>query len=152
MKYMILITAAMLFGSWAVAQTAEEMMAEHMANRKVSLLDATQEDGTHFKFEATAQVVAKTPEWDGNGEPPLALTKAVSLATENLKKKYPAFAQFELRAVGLTRIYNGNIKNRWYYHLDFNAKARVNETDATKSMTVILFLDGIIVQPRVATE
>src|ERR1035437_9553482 len=74
MKKMILIATSVILASWAIAQTTEEMMAEHIASRKVILLEVTQEDGTHLKYETTEKAVSKTPEWDGTAEPPKKVT------------------------------------------------------------------------------
>ena len=120
----------------------------------------TSDDGTRTYLAVTADQIAKSPRWDGNGEPPLTLTRAVVLARAHLKKKHPQHDTFPLTGGSFTLIQSDEKPNRWFYSLDFKIKThvtpdppsdaslRITEVWKSESFSVNLMMDGTILSSQ----
>lgn len=152
MRKLVAVFAWLVATATSFAQPNDQLWQNYMADRDVVLLDATQEDGSRLRYTARADTISNTPPWDGKGEPPFSFSKAVALAAEYLTQKYPGFSRFELQRVGLTRIHNADIANRWFFHIVFSGNTRVNNVDVSKPMNVIMLLNGTIVESKVVNK
>ena len=137
--------------SMSYAQTPEDITAEQLANRIIYLIGINQSDGPNLVYEATVETIRNSPKWDGIGEPPLGIAKATDAAIKYFIPIYPD-AQYEVDAVMLQRIPSINTINCWFYKIDIRYTIIINGVITPKSTSVMMLLDGNIIEPRISNE
>ena len=137
--------------SMSYAQTNEDMTSAQMANRIIYLIGINQSDESNLVYEATVDTIRNSPNWGGIGEPPLGIAKATDAAIKYFIPKYPD-AQYDVDAVMLQRIPSINTINRWFYKIDIRYAVKINGVITPKSTSVIMLLDGNIIEPRISNE
>ena len=91
--------------------------------------------------------ISSSPPWTPEaGEPPLALSKAVQLATEWAKKEYKRFDGVQVRSINVTAYGCPAPKDRWYYTVHF---APIMDTIPllVPGYFVAVLMDGTIIGP-----
>ena len=117
------------------------------ASEEVHLGEHTDSDGIKSKYAVAESVVVKTPEWTGTTDnPPLQISKAVSIAKEWVKKKNPKLDDFQVSKLSIQRIGCSSIKNRWYYEIDFQGILDGRTLFGPDFMAKIL-MNGTIIEP-----
>lgn len=133
-------------------------------------------DGTQKYYAISAEHLAQSPTWDGNGEVPLDLNKATLIAREHLTKQHPEHKLFPLSSGRIFPIDNKVHANRWCYALEFRFatktsqqidsavlstvkinnqaldlpdKLPIERTECT-TLQVFIMLDGSIIQAKTA--
>jgi hypothetical protein len=77
-------------------------------------------DGAKLGLFMSPAQMSNSPAWTPEtGEPPLAVSKAVQLATEWAKKEYKRFDGVQARAINLGLYPCPTPKDRWYYTVHF---------------------------------
>jgi hypothetical protein len=80
----------------------------------------TKADGSKFGLFISPAQIANSPAWTPEtGDPPLAVSKAVQLATEWAKKEYKRFDGVQARGINLGTYGCAAPKDRWYYTVHF---------------------------------
>lgn len=109
---------------------------------------------SHTKYTwplSWAQLEA-SPSWSpSSGAPPLAIEKAVALATRWIREKNPRFDDFKPTRITFqrtSRSENGHSFRRWYYTIDFEPVMNEEALYGGTYVAVVLF-DGTVVEPRV---
>lgn len=151
MKLINVLYMVALATSMSYAQTTEDMTAMQMANRIINLININQSNEAIMVYEATVETIRNSPDWGGIGEPPLGIAKATDAAIKYFIPKYPD-AQYDVDAVMLQRIFSINTLNRWFYKIDIRYAIRINGVVTPKSSSVIMLLDGNIIEPRIRNE
>ncbi len=109
----------------------------------------TDMNGVQTLFCASYDSVMKTPEWDGKSDtPPLKLSEAMTIGQSWLKKENPKFEDFQIREISISRVGNSEIKDRWYYSLDFQAIVG-GRTLYGSPFNAVILMDGTLVEPRI---
>lgn len=107
-------------------------------------------NGVRTLFCASNDSIMKTPEWDGNTDnPPLKISEALAIGQKWLKKSNPKIDDFQVRNISITRVGNSDIKNRWYYSLDFQAVID-GRTLFGSPFNVVILMDGAVVEPKIS--
>lgn len=135
------VVIALLLGSLNVLGTHKVL--------GLSLLEHTDIDGVKYVYQVEEEIVEATPAWDGkSNELPLSFGKAVTIATNWVTPKVKNNAVLEVQRLSLSRIHARGIKDKWYYHIDIDAKYKDTRFSKMSYMVVIL-LDGTIVEPEI---
>jgi hypothetical protein len=121
--------------------------AQSAAVEKVNLTTYVDENGKTTEYLTTQNVLEKCPEWTLDKEPPLPIQKAVKIAEEHIKVKYPQFTSFKIIHIALSPVYNSKYRNRWYYDISVQAVANLGGVSASSHFNVIVLMDGTIVEP-----
>ena len=112
----------------------------------VTLSEYMQEDGTSLKSTIPLDTFLNTPEWNGQGAPPLSLVKAVDIAAICAKERYPQFSSFELCKVDLSNQSTDDLQaKRWVYHCSFFASGGTNSIQPGELADVYVLMDGTAV-------
>ena len=168
----LLIPAAIAFAQIPPAHQWLHKLSDELCAEGAALLNAhTDADGSRRYYAASAERLARSPEWDGNGNPPLILGAATELARTYLAKRHPEHRQFPLSSAGLFSTGTQTFTNRWYYRLEFRIPVlTTSEVSPTKlgiavtgdwempekvtveskrmeSFEVYMMLDGSIIDP-----
>lgn len=117
------------------------------ASEKIRITEHRDEKGKSTFYSTTSEVLTRSPSWDATGNPPLSLGDAITKAKDWMKTKYPSFKAQEVENISLGKIWDQEIKNRWYYTIALQARATIDGVDTDKYFSVILLLDGSIVEP-----
>ncbi len=133
-----LITAALAFIVFSTPVLAREV---------VNLTMYTDENGKTTVFETTQDVLERCPAWKMDQEPPLPIYKAVELATQLMKEKYPKFTDFDINSISLSKIWDQKYQDRWYYSIGVNANADLDGIKANSYFNVLVLMDGTVVEP-----
>jgi hypothetical protein len=112
----------------------------------------TDMNGVETLFCASYDSVMKSPEWDGKSDtPPLNIAEAISIGQKWLKKENPKLDVFQIREISISRVGNSEIKDRWYYSLDFQAVVG-GRTLYGSPFNAVILMDGTIVKPRILRD
>jgi hypothetical protein len=112
MLYILLIAVGLLTPGHAVGQ---EPPCGSQAMTTI-----TKADGSKVGLFISPAQISNAPSWTPeSGEPPLAVSKAVRLATEWAKKEYNRFDAVQARAINLGTYGCPTPKDRWYYTVHF---------------------------------
>lgn len=134
-KFMIAVLAVILFPMQAVA------------GEVVRLTEFTDENGKRIVYETTKDVIEKCPIWRMDEEPPFPIHRAVELAMQWIREKYPKFTNFDIVNISLSKTWNEKYKDMWYYSIFFNANVDLNGIKASSYFTVLVLMDGTVVGP-----
>ena len=118
-----------------------------MASEKVGITEHRDEKGKSTFYSTTTEVLSRSPSWDSTGNPPLSLGDATIKARNWIKTKYPSFKTEDVENISLGKIWNQEIKNRWYYTISLRARATVDGIETENFFSVIVLLDGNIIDP-----
>ena len=151
MKLINLLFMVAIATSTSYAQTQEDMTAAQVESRTIHLIGVNQSNEPNLVYEAKVETIRNSPDWNGIGEPPLGIAKATDAAIKYFIPKYPD-AQYDVDAVLLQRIPSINTINRWFYKIDIRYAVIINGAITPKSTSVIMLLDGNIIEPRISNE
>jgi TonB family protein len=106
-------------------------------------------DGS-YRWEILASRVSSLPQWNPRVDaPPLSLDAAIKIGEEWLKQQTPEIKAFDVSFVSLARF---PIQDLWYYRLQFDPVVANRRLSAgANPFTVVVLLDGSVVEPRVET-
>ena len=150
MKLINVLYMVTLATSMSYAQTQEDITAAQVEHRTIYLIGVNQFE-SNLVYEATVETIRNSPDWNGIGEPPLGIAKATDAAIKYFIPKYPD-AQYDVDVVLLQRILSINTINRWFYKIDIRYAVIINGVITPKSTSVIMLLDGNIIEPRISNE
>lgn len=139
-QYIIAVLAFTLFAAPALARDV------------VHLTEHIDEHGKRTVFVTTRAVLEKCPTWKLDKEPPYPIHKAVAVAQDWIKKKYPKFTSFRIVSVSLSPIWDRNFEDRWYYSVAASAAADLDGISASSYFSVMVLMDGTVVGPSAPTN
>jgi hypothetical protein len=115
----------------------------------IDLEETTNGEGITRVFEIPKNAARRIPEWlPEKGEPPLALSKAISLATEAAQAQSREHEPFVARAVRLHLVScDEPLGNRWYYVMDCVPLVD-GGLGMSSSVPVVVLMDGTVVTGR----
>jgi len=113
--------------------------------QNVTILRRTNTDGTNVVWEATRDRLDRQPAWhaDAGTPPPLSLANAIGTANEWIQKSHARTNPGLMQSASLLK-FGGTT---WYYRVEY-AMSPVTNENASERVTVIVLLDGSIVEPK----
>lgn len=139
--WLIAALLALGFASYGAEQEAG------VEQEKVIFSVTTDEDGTRSEISARPDQVAASPTWDGEGEPPLAISAAVKAASDWMKDAHPGFTEFTIQRLELARVYAPGASGRWTYQLTLDASGMLGGVVVKHQFQAVVLLDGTVIQP-----
>jgi hypothetical protein len=138
-----LITAALFVILFSAQAAADEV---------VYLMDYTDQNGNRITYETTKETLERCPVWKMEEEVPFPIHKAVEVTTRWAKEKYPNFTDFDIVNISLCQMWEEKHKGTWYYNISINANVDLNGINANSYFSVLVLMDGTIVEPRSSKE
>ena len=117
------------------------------ASERIGITEHRDEKGKNTYYSTSPELLSRSPSWDLTGNPPLSIEAAVTKAKEWIRTRYPSFIPEEVVNISLGRIYEPEIGNRWYYTVSLQARTTTDGVDTEKFFSVIVLLDGSVVEP-----
>lgn len=142
----IYLIPAMLFAVIVSAKAAT-------TNEYILCPEVMNEDGAYVQYTAPTAKIESTPAWNGTGEPPLSISKALNLTEAYLNGKYSTRRQHRPLHITLQRLWSSEKDDRyfWFYTLFFTPELIVfpKSTDAHEFREfVVMLMDGTIIEPK----
>jgi TonB family protein len=112
-------------------------------------------NSTRFVYEISQERASGLPTWEQQAasEPPLSISEARKTAETWLMSRTPEVKTFELNALSLSRTPAppGTCRGGgcWYYRLTFDPVIAGRRLPGAGDFTVIVLIDGSIVEPRI---
>jgi hypothetical protein len=103
--------------------------------------------GKKYEFHISDEDLQKTPAWpDGQENPPLAMRRAVDIATKQIATLLPNGKDWRLYGVTLRPV-----ENRWIYLVDFLEPLRGDNAvqQVSSGFQIVVLMSGVAVTPRV---
>jgi TonB family protein len=106
------------------------------------------QDGTRYLYEISQDRAAGLPRWDqrARSEPPLSVSQARKAAEAWLTSRAPEVKTLEMTSLSLVNL---NPAGLWNYRLTFDPVVGGRRLTGGRDFTVVVLLDGSIVEPRV---
>ena len=117
------------------------------AGNVIQLTTHIDEHGKRTEFVTTKDVLAKCPTWKTDKEPPFPIHKAIDVAQQWIKKKYPKFTDIRIVAISLSPIWEPDFQDRWYYSVTTSAAADLDGVSASSFFNVMVLMDGTVIGP-----
>jgi hypothetical protein len=112
MLYILLIAIGLL--------TPAQLLGQEQSCGSQAMATITKADGSKVGLFISPTQMSSAPAWTPeSGEPPLAVSKAVQLATDWAKREYKRFDAVQARAINLGAYGCPTPKDRWYYTVHF---------------------------------
>lgn len=122
------------------------------ASEKVRITEHHDVDGTRTFWFTTKAALSKCPEWDMSQDPPLSIPSAIQKAKSWISLKYKSFNADDVSHLSIGKIWEEDVKNRWYYTIGIQGKANVDGISAHKHFSVIILMSGEVVEPAEKEE
>jgi len=102
--------------------------------------------GREYSYSVTNKDFERTPAWDpAEGEPPLSISKALTVARNNISLFLGDKRGWEASSIRLTS--TGH--KRWYYFVTFSCVEPIcADEDGVKGFNILVKLDGTIAMPK----
>ena len=171
----MLIPLAAAFAQSPIIQGQIEQLDRELCGQGSRLLHVnTDVNGDSEYYAVSPERLAATPEWDGNGSPPLDLSKALDNARKHLEFQHPEHSSYSFIQGRIFSVDHHSYSNRWCYQLDFRVETKASkeidrailgaitindqpinvpdrvpvETTRYKDMPVFVMVDGSIVEAK----
>lgn len=131
----------------AIFGLAVGLAAVAAADERVRITEHRDASGKSTYWFITQEGLTNIPEWKVDGPLPLPVEKAVAKATEWIKKRNAKFTEWDIVSISLGKIWDSDIKNRWYYSVSVNGTVDVDGIKANSFFSIIILMDGTIVEP-----
>lgn len=125
------------------------LASKGLACNTVRLTEHIDEHGKRTVYEAAKTDVEKSPFWKLDKEPPLPVHKAVAIAKQWIREKYPKFTDVHIFSVSLSPIGDFKYKDKWYYSITAKAAADLDGITASSFFSVMVLMDGTVVGPSI---
>jgi hypothetical protein len=118
-------------------------------------------DGTRYFFEISHERTVSLPQWDQRAapDPPLSMIAARKAAEAWLVTQAPEIKTFEMTNLSLLRMNPTTVLTApcrltgcWYYRMSFDPVAGGRTLFSGGGFTVVVLLDGTIVEPRIGVS
>jgi TonB family protein len=133
----------------APGQSSSQVPAATGQSRSTIVLSASAiQDGTRYQYEISPERASALPRWDerAGSEPPLSMGEARKAAEAWLTSRAPEAKTLELTSLNLLNL---NPAGVWHYRLTFDPLVGGRRLSGGRDFTVVVLLDGSIVEPRV---
>jgi len=107
-------------------------------------------DGVMEAYNVTRDQISRIPEWNGMDDPPLEISKALTIARATVLSTHPDFKRFRLREFESQRIIAENFENRWYYivSLEIPVPKDLEKGWKPELWRVRILMDGTVIVPE----
>ena len=131
----------------AIFGLAVGLAAVAVAGERVRITEHRDANGKSTYWFITQEELTNIPEWKVDGPLPLPVEKAVAKATEWIKKRNAKFTEWDIASITLGKIWDSDVKNRWYYSVSVNGTVDVDGIKANSFFSIIILMNGTIVEP-----
>lgn len=101
--------------------------------------------GETYSYKYTEQDFENTPAWNAeNGEPPISISQALKIARENLPRFVENAEIWKTRRIFL----QGTNNDKWFYNIAFSCSGAVCKDLPTRQFSIIVKMDGNILEPK----
>ena len=116
---------------------------------ELPLASTHRDDGSIISVIVPEAQQLASPRWSPeDGEPPLALSQAITLGLTWARGHYTRFDEVEIDSVSLSRIGCSDLRDRWYYLVHFSLKIEGQRLFGSGNFAAVL-MDGTVVPPTV---
>jgi len=116
------------------------------ASERIRVTESRDENGKSTYWFITKERLSKIPELDTRSPLPLPVENAVSKATEWIEARHAKFTEWDLASIGLSKIWDSDLKNRWFYNISMSGTIDVDGIKACSCFFVVILMDGTIVK------
>ncbi len=89
--------------------------------------------------------LSDTPEWHGQGDPPIEMTAALRLARQHVEQKHPDSTSRSLTRGELFSIDHKSIPNRWSYRFEFRIQTITeHQIDRAFLESILTSVEGLV--------
>jgi len=143
---------------WAATAAAPSLAQTPRSPGTILITTAVRQDGTRYLFEIPQERADKLPAWDQRStpEPPLSISAAKKAGEAWLLSRSTDVKTFEMASLFLVPFNPGNAPGGscrpascWFYRLVFDPVISNRRLNGGGDFTVVVLLDGSIVEPRV---
>ena len=114
------------------------------------------QDGTRYLYEISQERADALPQWDQRSapDPPLSMSAAKRAAESWLTSRIPEVKTFDVSSLFFAKVFPAapadprRIAVCWYYRITFDPVLGGRRLNAAGDFTVVVLLDGSIVEPR----
>ena len=117
------------------------------ADERVRITEHRDANGKSTYWYITQERLAQIPDWKPDVSLPLPIEKAVGKATEWIKNRSTKFTERDIVTISLGKIWDSEMKDKWYYTISVNGTVNVDGIKANSFFSVIVLMDGTIVEP-----
>jgi hypothetical protein len=117
------------------------------ADEHVMITEHRDANGKSTYWHITRERLAQIPEWKPDVSLPLPIEKAAEKATGWIKSRNTKFTELDIVSISLGKIWDSEMKNKWYYSVSVNGAVNVDGIRANAFFSVIVLMDGTIVEP-----
>ena len=144
----MLIPLAAAYAQSPIIQGQIEQLDRELCGQGSRLLHVnTDAKGDSVYYAVSLERLAATPEWDGNGSPPLDLSKALDNARKHLELQHPGHSSYSFIQGRFFPVDHHSYSNRWCYELEFQIEFKAAEQIDRASLGAITFNDQPIEVP-----
>lgn len=105
--------------------------------------------GETYRYKYSNFDFAETPSWKSEeGEPPISVSRAVSVARSNLSRFVVGAEKFKLEHLLLMPAGN----DKWFYKISFVSYDAPNGASLTRQFSIIVKMDGTLLEPKKIVE
>ena len=128
-------------------------LARASAAQMSTLATSADQDGRRYVYEISQDRADALPQWDQQAtpDPPLSMGEATKAARAWLTSRTPEIKIFELSALNLLNVpaRPGTCRRGcWFYRMNFNPVIGGRRLAGGGDFTVVVLMDGSIVEPR----
>ena len=108
---------------------------------------SAEESGKRISLVLDSAVVARTSKWTpGNGEPPLSVARAASIALAWATERYKRYDSVGIRELSLAQFNCWSLSDHWYYRVEFAPIIDGNRLLGSGNWAAVP-MDGTVVAP-----
>ena len=133
--------------TFIIAATFVMVFAFQAAADVVKLTESIDEHGKRIEYVTTTNVLEKCPTWTVDKEPPYPIHKAIDVARQWIKKRYPKFTSYKIVNISIRPIWDLSFKERWYYGVTVNAAADLDGVSASSVFNILVLMNGTVIEP-----
>lgn len=153
--FVLTMTAALAVSAKATVQTPAALPAV-LAGPMVLVTVTTGQDGTRYRYEISRERAEALPQWNQRTapEPPLSISAATKAAESWLTSRIPEVKTFDVSSLFFAKVFSSvptdpcRIAGCWYYRIAFDPVVGGRRLNAGGDFTVVVLLDGSVVEPR----
>ena len=154
--FVLTITTALAVSAKATLQTPAAPLAV-LAGPMVLVTVTTGQDGTRYRYEISKERAEALPQWNQRAapEPPLSMSAATKAAESWLTSRIPEVKTFDVGSLFFAKVFPSaptdpcRIPGCWYYRITFDPVVGGRRLNAGGDFTVVVLLDGSVVEPRI---
>ncbi len=146
MKYKFTFLSVVLLLSLFQLAQGQTNESDQTKLRGFAMGQTFQYDGREYNYELATDDVKDTPSWNSsNGEPPLSLPNALTIARDNLKRFVKNTDGWNVKTINLSEVDT----QKWIYDISFSCYKRECVEKTNYTFNILVKMDGSVVEPEI---